>query len=251
MGQGALEPEAPVPNAWKKSLLPNGGPATGWHQDKPAMPGTAGAAAPAATAPAAAAPRSRFGERPPKDLPQRDSSQPAPPAPVPSAVKQAAARMDELDAPEEPTADGTAELTLGEALAAAPPVPAEPVLPKGPPMSWRKVLAGAARDCGLSLLPVSQARLLHIAGITLGGKHAAPHSCVWHAGDDAPQPIAEPLEEREPKRAEGGRGSRGGRGRDRDHRHRAERDAHTSREPPTGAISFWGTEQLWCHRLLG
>ncbi len=164
VGQGPLELEAPqAPNAWKKSLLPNGGPATGWHQDKPVMPAAAGAAAaaPAAAATSAPAlPRSRLAGRPPKEQPHRDSCQPAPPAAAQAAAKQAAARVDEPEAPEELAAALGADLKLGsEAAPAAVPVPAEPAPPKGLPMSWRKVLAGAGRErCYLRFLYALQHR---------------------------------------------------------------------------------------------
>lgn len=130
----------PVPNAWRRTPLPNGTP-DAW-EEQPAPP-----------PPLPRGPKRRT-DAPVKQVQSENKGaagtklerQP-PPAQKPGVP--APSNSTEGSAPVSVDANGTMDAT------ATPPAPPVPAQPKGPPVSWRKILAGVR----LSTSPVHGAEL--------------------------------------------------------------------------------------------
>ena len=127
----ATEAPAAVPNAWKKSLLPNGSQGSGGWPEEAATPvkpmGSMSAEAPV----------------------HHIKSRAARPAAAPPGVAKARLPAAEVQGEEGVLAESAADDSRtgqDETPLPAPAAPAQPAAPKGTPMSWRKVLAGA-RHC--------------------------------------------------------------------------------------------------------
>ncbi|BDA40478.1 hypothetical protein COCOBI_01-1310 [Coccomyxa sp. Obi] len=142
----------PVPNAWRRTPLPNGTP-DAW-EEQPAPP-----------PPLPRGPK-RSTEAPAKQVQSENKGaavnklerQP-PPAQKPGIP--AASNSSEGAAPVSVDANGTMDAT---ATLVAPPVPAQP---KGPPVSWRKILAGDDGPSTPPQEPVQEERKQHV---TDGGR---------------------------------------------------------------------------------
>jgi hypothetical protein len=127
----AQDVAAPIPNAWKRARLPNGTPDAWEEKAAPAPPPRGPKRGPNVEAPKAAAEQETSDkkvlavnkhERQPAGAKKTVAAQA-----VSSAVSSGAVSID---------ANGTGD---APAAPAAPPII---VQPKGPPISWRKILAG-------------------------------------------------------------------------------------------------------------
>ena len=135
-GGGAVsEGPAAVPNAWKKSLLPNGSQGSGGWPEEVAAPAKF---------------TGMLSADPPLQHSKGRAARPAVPSggvgqgPVKARVPAAADQVQEVDTGAERAADDNRKGQVDDAPVPAPAAPAQPAAPKGPPMSWRKVLAGAS-----------------------------------------------------------------------------------------------------------
>lgn len=195
----------PVPNAWKRAPLPNGTP-DAW-EEKAAQP-------PSSRDPE---PSKAYVEQQP---PERKAGAVSKPERQTVASKKATAMANgvKVTGPVVVNANGTSDAAF---VPAAPPIVAQP---KGPPLSWRKVLAGALLTLTLCSSCMFYMPKTHNSVHEDSFCHIPITLAVVMAGDDGPStPPQEPAqEEREARAVESARPVRG---RGRDGRGRADRDA--------------------------